>query len=103
MPVYMEICASLCDGRKDCTIKYAYGKIDMKAIGSHIRHNAVIFSNCRSSEDGRSLQLTQYGHLSGWERRSVTAHGSGHAIPSHRSSEVVSSWMCKRRSVEHYD
>jgi hypothetical protein len=51
MPVYIDICASLCPVIKDCTIKYAYGKIDMKAIGSHIRHKANIVSNCMSSNE----------------------------------------------------
>jgi hypothetical protein len=53
----------------------------MKAMGSHIRHNAEIV-NYRTNSDER-ISLTQYGHLSSRKRRSVTAHGSGNAIPSH--------------------
>lgn len=45
MPVYMEIWAVLCPVMNDSTMKYAYGNIDMKAIGSHIRHNAAVVSN----------------------------------------------------------
>jgi hypothetical protein len=44
MPVYIDIWAGSLAIPNDSTIKYAYGKMDMKAIGSHIRHNAAAVS-----------------------------------------------------------
>lgn len=69
----------------------------MNAIGSHIRHNATIVSDCRVLLH-HGMLLTKYGHLSGWERCYIAARGSCHAIPSHVDSiEVECKVVCRCR------
>jgi hypothetical protein len=83
MPTYMPIRVLSVEIWKSSTMKYAYGKIDMNAIGSQIRQSAKLLATSETTTWTSSQELTKYGHLPCWKRCFVSAIGSHTTESSH--------------------
>src|SRR5690242_3672428 len=70
--------------------------MDMKAMGSHIRHSAAIAKSVMS-QSAIGDQITQYGHLPCWKGRLAPHWSICPATESHGGNVVVSSNKGKRR------